>query len=64
MTMLDFIGPYDPLTRLESIRLMPEFAWEICAMSKDIIDDKELCVIPTVVGRSLSDYDLLVVPGG
>jgi hypothetical protein len=28
-------------------------------MSKDIIDDKELCIIPTVVGRSLSDYDLL-----
>jgi hypothetical protein len=26
MTMLDFIGLYDPLTRLESMRLMPEFA--------------------------------------
>jgi cyclohexyl-isocyanide hydratase len=64
MTMLDFIGLYDPLTRLKSMGLMPEFDWDICAMSKNVVDDKELCITPTVVGRSLSGYDLLVVPGG
>ncbi len=30
--MLDFIGVYDPLTRLKSMGLMPEFVWDICAM--------------------------------
>jgi len=64
MTMLDFIGLYDPLTRLKSMGLMPEFAWDICAISNDVVDDKGLRVTPTVIGRSLSGYDLLVVPGG
>lgn len=62
--MLDFIGVYDPLTRLKSMGLMPEFVWDICAMRKDVVDANELRVTPTVVGGSLSGYDLLVVPGG
>lgn len=44
--------------------LMPKFVWDICAVRKDVVDGKELCVTPTVVGGSLSGYDLLVVPGG
>ncbi|MDK2743433.1 MAG: DJ-1/PfpI family protein [Nitrospira sp. BO4] len=64
MTMLDFIGVYDPLTRLKSMGLMPEFTWDICAMSEDVVDDKNLRIEPSVVGRPLSGYDLLVVPGG
>lgn len=63
MTMLDFCGIYDLLTRLKSIGLMSEFVWDICAMGKDVVDDKSLSVTPTVVGRPLSGYDLLVVPG-
>ncbi len=64
MTMLDFIGLYDPLTRLKSMGLMPEFEWDICGFTKDIVDDKGLHLTPTVVGKPLSGYDLLIVPGG
>ncbi|MFO0698149.1 MAG: DJ-1/PfpI family protein [Nitrospira sp.] len=64
MTMLDFIGVYDPLTRLKSMELMSDFVWDICAMSNEVVDDKGLYVTPTVVGRPLVGYDLLVVPGG
>ncbi|MDN5941134.1 MAG: DJ-1/PfpI family protein [Nitrospira sp.] len=64
MTALDFIGTYDPLTRLTSMQLMPDFEWDICALTMDVVDDKGLCIAPSVVGQPLSDYDLLVVPGG
>jgi cyclohexyl-isocyanide hydratase len=64
MTMLDFISVYDPLTRLKSMGEMSDFAWDICAMSKTVADDKGLCVTPTVIGCPLLGYDLIVVPGG
>lgn len=59
MTMLDFIGMYDPLTRLKSMGLVCEFVWDICAVTKDVSDDKNLRIMPTAVGRPLTGYDLL-----
>ena len=64
MTALDFVGVYDPLTRLKSMGLMPGFGWDICAHSKEVADDKGLAFTPTRVGESLRGYDLLIVPGG
>lgn len=64
MTALDFIGMYDPLTRLNSMQLMPDFEWNVCSFTADLVDDKGLRIAPSVVGQPLSDYDLLVVPGG
>lgn len=64
MTVMDFIGVYDPLTRLKSIELMPSFEWDICALTTDVADDKGLHFAPSVVGQPLSHYDLIVVPGG
>lgn len=64
MTVMDFIGTYDPLTRLKSMGLMPSFEWDICALTADVADDKGLHIAPSVVGQPLSQYDLIVVPGG
>ncbi|MFM2481826.1 DJ-1/PfpI family protein [Celerinatantimonas sp. YJH-8] len=64
MTALDFIGVYDPLTRLKSMHILPEFEWDICAYTKDVTDDRGLRFFPDKVGASLSGYDLIVVPGG
>jgi len=64
MTALDFIGIYDPLTRLRSMGLMPELNWDICAYTQSVVDDKELVFIPTKVAEPLDTYDLLIVPGG
>jgi cyclohexyl-isocyanide hydratase len=64
MTAMDFIGAYDPLTRLKSMGLMPSFEWDICALTADVTDDKGLHIAPTVVGQPLCQYDLIVVPGG
>jgi len=64
MTALDFIGIYDPLTRLHSMGFLPDFAWEVCAQTPEVADDRGLRLRATAVGGSLAAYDLLVVPGG
>ena len=68
MTTLDFIGYYDPLTRLKTMKFMPDFEWKICAFhskaSAQITDDRGLKLIADSVGESLAGYDLLFIPGG
>jgi cyclohexyl-isocyanide hydratase len=64
MTALDFIGVYDPLTRLKSMQLMSGFEWDVCALAAEVVDDKGLRFTADVVSAPLSGYDLIVVPGG
>ena len=64
MTSLDFIGIYDPLTRLKTMDILPEFSWNICSVTETVTDDRNLVIQPDRVGQSLFPYDVLVVPGG
>jgi cyclohexyl-isocyanide hydratase len=64
MTALDFVGVYDPLTRLRSMDIQPDFSWRVCAPSSPVTDDRGLRFVADTVGESLAGYDLLVVPGG
>lgn len=64
MTALDLIGVYDPLTRLKTMNFLPEFNWHICAYTEKVSDDKGLLFTPDTVAVSLSEYDMIVVPGG
>ena len=64
MTAMDFIGIYDPLTRLKTMNILPDFQWKVCARSEQVADDKGLRVHADSFGESLTGYDLLVVPGG
>jgi len=64
MTALDLIGVYDPLTRLRSMNIMPEFSWQFCAITESVTDDRGLRFTPDMVAGSLAGFDLLVVPGG
>ena len=64
MTALDFIGAYDPLTRLKSMQLMAGFDWDVCGFTADVADDKGLRLTPDLVAEPLTKYDLIVVPGG
>ena len=47
MTALDFIGLYDPLTRLKSMGFLPELRWDICAFTETVTDDRGLQFTPT-----------------
>jgi transcriptional regulator GlxA family with amidase domain len=67
MTHLDFVGFYDPLTRLKSMNILPDFEWRICSNQKQVADDRGPAGMATIaesVLEPLDRYDLLFVPGG
>jgi len=67
MTYLDFVGFYDPVTRLKSMNIIPDFEWRICSNRKQVADDRGaagMTMIPDSVMEPLDRYDLLFVPGG
>jgi transcriptional regulator GlxA family with amidase domain len=64
MTALDFVGAYDPLGRLHTMGLLPDFEWTVCAATATVSDDRGLLFLPDLVGESLERFDVLVVPGG
>ncbi|MCC7079881.1 MAG: DJ-1/PfpI family protein [Burkholderiales bacterium] len=64
MTMLDFIGFYDAITRLPRMGFMPEFTWSVCARTAQVSDERGLRLLADRTGESLEGCDLLFVPGG
>jgi cyclohexyl-isocyanide hydratase len=64
MTSLDFIGFYDPVTRLKTMKIMADFEWRICSRVPRVVDDRGLCIEADSVAEPLAAYDLLFVPGG
>jgi transcriptional regulator GlxA family with amidase domain len=64
MTIMDFIGIYDPLRRLKTMNIVPDFQWNVCARSAEVVDETGLRVTPDSVDQSLAGCDLLIVPGG
>ena len=64
MTSLDFIGFYDPVTRLKSMKIMDDLEWRVCATTQHVADDRGLRIEANAVAESLSSYDMLFVPGG
>ena len=42
MTALDFIGFYDPVTRLKTMDFLPDMEWQVCARTTEAHDDKGL----------------------
>ncbi len=64
MTSLNFIGFYDPVTRLKSMKIMDDFDWRICSTAPQVVDDRGLHITADTVGGSLNAFDMLFVPGG
>lgn len=64
LTALDFVGAYDPITRLGSMEILSDFDWEVCAFQELVTDGRGLPFSPDRVRPSLNEYDVLVVPGG
>ena len=67
MTYLDFVGFYDPVTRLKSMNILPDFEWRILSNRAQVADDRGAAgmkMLPQSVLEPLDGYDLLFVPGG
>jgi transcriptional regulator GlxA family with amidase domain len=64
ITLLDFIGIYDPLSRLKSMQYLPDLTWDICASSTSVKDSFGLEIHATKTQPPLATYDAIIVPGG
>ena len=64
VTWLDFIGVYDAVSRLKSMRYMNDLSWDICSMNNTASDNFGLTIVANKVGQPLDSYDAIVVPGG
>ncbi len=64
MTTLDFVGAYDGVTRLKTMRYIEDLSWDICSFTETVADLTGLQIVPTKVRGSLGDYDMVIVPGG
>lgn len=62
MTALDFVGAYDPITRLDRMDFMA-LDWDVCAMTESVRSDG-LTLDVDRIEPDLGEYDLVFVPGG
>jgi cyclohexyl-isocyanide hydratase len=61
-TVLDFVGAYDPITRLERMDFLP-VDWDVCARTESVAANR-LTLQVDRVKPELGDYDLVFLPGG
>src|SRR4030095_8237690 len=63
ITWLDFIGIYDPLSRLKSMDYIPALSWDVCSYTHAAKDNFGLEIKPTKIKDSLAGYDAIIMPG-
>lgn len=63
MTALDFIGAFDPVTRLATMDFRDDVTWDVCARRAVVTATANLRVEADRVDDSLGEYDFIVVPG-
>lgn len=64
ITLLDFIGIYDPISRLKSMDYLPGLTWDICSFTKNVSDNFGLEIKTDLIQNSLAEYDAIIIPGG
>lgn len=64
ITLLDFVGIYDPISRIKAKGFIEDFSWDLCAMTPSIKDGFGLQVSIDKIKPDLSDYDMIIIPGG
>ena len=65
MTTLDFLGVYDPISRLKTRGYRDDIEWDIVAFTEEVMDQTgQLTIKPNKVRPNLSEYDVFIVPGG
>lgn len=64
MTALDFVGAYDPISRMKTLNLLPELELDVCSLSETVTDSTGLVLKAGKVAPSLAGYDMIVVAGG
>ncbi|MDD4138059.1 MAG: DJ-1/PfpI family protein [Methanoregula sp.] len=64
LTLLDFAGAYDPITRLRTMGFVSDLSYDVCARKEKIRSAEGVELIPNRVNNDLSSYDYVIIPGG
>ena len=64
MTLLDFAGVYDPITRLKTMGFVEKLDYRVCAMKPNVRTIEGLQITVDQVGGRLAGYDYIFIPGG
>ncbi|PID51300.1 MAG: thiamine biosynthesis protein ThiJ [Pasteurellales bacterium] len=64
ITLLDFIGIYDPVNRLNTMDLKENVEFDLCAMTSSITDNFGLEIVIDKIKPNLSSYDMIIIAGG
>lgn len=64
LTALDFVGAYDPITRVRTMGFRNDLEWDLWGLDESVSATGGLRFGTTVVDEPLDDYDLVFVPGG
>ncbi|MEE9275198.1 MAG: DJ-1/PfpI family protein [bacterium] len=64
LTMLDFVGFHDPVTRLKTMGYLPDLEWRVCARTPEVDDGRGLRIQADSVGEPLGGFDMIFIPGG
>ncbi|MCE9499156.1 MAG: DJ-1/PfpI family protein [Leptospira sp.] len=64
ITLLDFIGIYDPVSRLKSMKFIPDLEWDLCSFEEGVRDSFGLEIKTDKIRNDLSEYDAIIIPGG
>ncbi|MEQ8175056.1 MAG: DJ-1/PfpI family protein [Syntrophomonadaceae bacterium] len=64
LTALDFVGMFDPLTRLKTMGFIKDLEYDVCALNSPVLSFERLELIPNKIGCSLEGYDYIIIPGG
>ena len=63
MTVLDFVGVFDPVSRLQTMGFRDDLTWEICATTPEITGTGGISLNATSVEEPLDEFDMIIVPG-
>ena len=64
VTLLDFAGVFDPVTRLRSMGFRQDLEYHVCAQRDTVRSYEGLEIRPDRVGNCLRGYDYVFIPGG
>lgn len=64
LTLLDFAGAYDPLTRLRTMGFVPDLTYDICARTEGVRSYEGARLAVDRVAPDLAEYDYVILPGG
>lgn len=64
VTLLDFAGLYDPISRLKTMGFCPDLEYVVSSRTDQIRSSEGLVIIPDDICTDFTLYDYVVIPGG